>query len=89
MCYCCLAAQAPLQDDEAQLTTGLLAHAVAPAGDGVAAAAVLPSIIEGGELVSSTSAILEVLHEVVLPVAILLLGVSFSVAALWSAAAAF
>ena len=88
VCYCCLAAQALLQDDEAQLSTGLLAHAVAPAGDGAAAAAVLPSIIEGAELVANTSTILEVLHEVILPVAILLLGVSFSVAALWAASAA-
>lgn len=85
----CCAAQALLQDDEAQLTAGLLAHA----GDGAAAAAPtlsprMRSSIEGGLLVMGHSPIWEVLQEVVLPVAILLLGVGFSIAALWVSVAA-
>jgi len=88
------AVQAMLEDDEAQLTAGLLVHE-APAGDPAAGEApILPrrvprSSIEGRMLKAYSSRTLEVLHEVVQPTAILLLGVGFSIAALWVALSAF
>lgn len=90
--YCAGVAQAAWEDQEAQLTAGLLAHA-APAGDDQVGAPTLsaqgPGSSTGSLLALYNSAAWEVLHEVVLPVVILLLGVGFSVAALWVALAAF
>lgn len=83
-----------LEDDEAQLTAGLLVHE-APAGDPAAGEVpTLPrrvprSSIEGRMLKTYSSRMVEVLHEVVQPTAILLLGVGFSIAALWVAVSAF
>lgn len=83
-------------DQEAPLVAALLANEVSPAGDQAAAAAagagahcpVLSPSHSRSSLERSTlhtSHAWEVLHEVVLPVAILVLGVGFSVAALWVA----
>lgn len=80
-------------DREAQLTAGLLAHVSSPAGDDLAAATALSAHLSSstgdGVLTTTTTSGWEVLHEVVLPVAILLLGVGFSIAALWVAVSAF
>jgi hypothetical protein len=80
--------QAHSADQEAQLAAGLLAHEAAPAGDGAGppqAAAAAPAV--SPRMPSSSG--WEVLQEVVLPVFILLLGVGFSIAALWVAVSAF
>jgi hypothetical protein len=87
-----------LHDNEAQqqLAASLLAHEAA--GDAAAAvgsqhvsmtARTSCTSLEGSVLAAYNSAAWELLHEVLLPVAILLLGVGFSVAALWVAVAAF
>jgi hypothetical protein len=80
-------------DQEAQLAAGLLAHDSTPAGDDLAAALALsahfPSSTGGHAVNMANNSGWEVLQEVVLPVAILLLGVGFSIAALWVAVSAF
>lgn len=87
-------AQATAADSEAQmLTAGLLAHETAPAGDSAAATAPtltahVPHASIDADVLAYSSEAWEVLHEVVQPAAILLLGVGFSVAALWVAVSA-
>lgn len=80
----CPLLQAHLADQEAQLAAGLLAHEAAPAGDAADPAGV-PALSPR----MPPSSAWEVLQEVVLPVFILLLGVGFSIAALWVAVSAF
>lgn len=86
-------------DSQARLSAALIAHGMAPSGDGAAAAAADGSplllsartstgSLEAAYLDRHSSAAWELLHEVVTPVFILLLGVGFSVAALWVAIAA-
>lgn len=82
----CPLLQAHLADQEAQLAAGLLAHGAAPAGDGADPAGV-PALLPPARMPPSSA--WEVLQEVVLPVFILLLGVGFSIAALWVAVSAF
>lgn len=83
-----------LHDAEDQLAAGLLAHESAAAGqDIVSTPLLLPrtqrSSIDGSAWHVYDSPAWEVLQEAVLPVVILLLGVGFSIAALWVAVSAF
>lgn len=82
----CPLLQAHLADQEAQLAAGLLAHEAAPVGD---AAGFDPAGVPALSPRMPPSSAWEVLQEVVLPVFILLLGVGFSIAALWVAVSAF
>jgi hypothetical protein len=89
-CSCAL----QLRDNENQLTAALLADdVVAAEPDAASVPALMPctqrSSIDGSAWHIYDSQAWEVLQEVVLPVVILLLGVGFSIAALWVAASAF
>lgn len=86
--------QRQLRDNENQLTAALLADdVVAAEPDAASVPALMPrtqrSSIDGSAWHMYDSQAWEVLQEVVLPVVILLLGVGFSIAALWVAASAF
>jgi hypothetical protein len=90
-CPCAL----QLRDSQDQLTAGLLDHDVAAAEQGEASvpAQLLPrtqrSSIDGSAWHVYGSPAWEITQEAVLPVVILLLGVGFSIAALWVAVSAF
>jgi hypothetical protein len=75
---------------------GLAAALLSPSGDVAAAEAALPDVRDeaphssphGQPHAGSSSSACELLHEVVAPIVICLLGVGFSIAALWGAVAA-